>query len=86
MANPELLNRIRGEYLEMPGLRLTHAQACRLWGLDPETCAAALGDLLIERFLHRTRDGAYLALPVPRQLRGNASATSRLLERTQRTA
>ena len=30
----ELLGRIRGEYLEMPGLKLTLAQAQRLWGLD----------------------------------------------------
>jgi hypothetical protein len=30
-----LFQRIEGEYHEMPGLKLTEAQAQRLWGLDP---------------------------------------------------
>ena len=30
----EVLRRVQGEFLEMPGLRLTGAQARRLWGLD----------------------------------------------------
>src|SRR5947209_3850150 len=30
----ELVGRIRSEFLEMPGLRLTVTQASRLWGLD----------------------------------------------------
>ena len=34
----ELLMRIRAEYLEMPGLRLTTVQARRLWGRDDVTC------------------------------------------------
>jgi hypothetical protein len=37
----ELLRRIRAEYLEMPGLRLTAPQAQRLFGLDSETWDAA---------------------------------------------
>jgi hypothetical protein len=56
-----LLTRIRGEYGEMPGLRLTFAQACRLWHVDADTCQTVLEDLLAQRFLHRTRDGAYCA-------------------------
>ena len=32
-----LLTRIRGEFLEMPGLRLTSAQAARLWAVDRRT-------------------------------------------------
>ena len=55
----EILNRIRGEYLEMPGLCLTHAQAQRLWGLDAQTCAAALAVLTGEHFLHLQQDGTY---------------------------
>ncbi len=54
-----LLSRIRGEYLEMPGLRLTFAQACRLWHMEASTCKAVLEELTAERFLHRTEDGAY---------------------------
>ena len=29
-----LLRRIRSEFIEMPGLRLTPAQAARLWGME----------------------------------------------------
>ena len=54
-----LLSRIRGEYLEMPGLRLTFAQACRLWDMEATTCRAVLEELTEERFLRRTEDGAY---------------------------
>jgi Fic family protein len=51
--------RIRGEFLEMPGLHLTLEQAARLWHMDAATCAVALRRLVAERFLVRTRSGAY---------------------------
>ena len=57
-----LLERIRGEYREMPGLRLTLPQACRLWQLDAETCEAVLHLLIAERFLSRTPANAFIAL------------------------
>lgn len=38
--------RIWREYLEMPGLRLTLEQACRLWGVDEPTGATLLQDLV----------------------------------------
>ena len=56
----ELLRRIQGEYLEMPGLRLTIAQAQRLWGLDRSACDAALAALVDAKFLTRTQDGAFI--------------------------
>ena len=56
----QLLTRIRAEYTEMPGLRLTLLQARRLWGLDVLTCAAALASLESAGFLAKTRDGAYI--------------------------
>jgi hypothetical protein len=59
IARKEMLNRIRGEYMEMPGLRLTHAQAQRLWGLDPQTCASLLASLTDDRFLCQRNDGTY---------------------------
>lgn len=55
-----LLYRIRGEYLEMPGLRLTLEQAARLWHMDTAVCAAVLMQLVAERFLTCTRHGAYV--------------------------
>jgi hypothetical protein len=58
----EVLRRVQGEFLEMPGLRLTEAQARRLWGLDADSCGALLGALVDARFLFRTRDGAFMRL------------------------
>jgi len=58
----EMLRRVRGEFLEMPGLRLTEAQARRLWGLDEAACGAVLGRLLDAKFLFRTRDGAFMRI------------------------
>lgn len=57
-----LLYRVRGEFLEMPGLRLTIEQATRLWHMDAATCASVLMQLVSDRFLTRTRHGAYVRL------------------------
>ena len=54
-----LIERIRGEYLEMPGLRLTLPQAQRLFGLDPAACALVFETLTRERFLTRSHDGRF---------------------------
>lgn len=56
----DVLRRVQGEYIEMPGLRLTIAQAQRLWGLDRAVCDALLGTLVEAKFLFRTRDGAFV--------------------------
>ncbi len=62
-TDDRLLARIRGEYDEMPGLRLTFSQACRLLQVDDTTCRAVLEQLVVERFLYRTHDGAYGTFP-----------------------
>jgi hypothetical protein len=62
MRIDEVLQRIQGEYVEMPGLRLTAAQAQRLWGLDRDVCDALLGALVDAKFLSQTRDGAFIRL------------------------
>ncbi len=59
-ATDEALRRVQGEFLEMPGLRLTEAQARRLWGLDAASCGALLGALVDAQFLFQTRDGAFM--------------------------
>jgi hypothetical protein len=56
----DVVRRVRGEFLEMPGLRLTPQQARRLWLLDERACEAVLGALVKARFLARTRDGAFI--------------------------
>jgi hypothetical protein len=59
-ALDDVLKQVQGEYIEMPGLRLTTAQAQRLWGLDRAACDALLGALVDAKFLFRTRDGAFV--------------------------
>jgi hypothetical protein len=54
-----LLYRVRSEFLEMPGLRLTPAQAARLWALDRLTSERILDGLTLAGFLFRNGDGAY---------------------------
>ena len=69
MRFDEVLQRIQGEYVEMPGLRLTAAQAQRLWGLERDICAALLGALVDAKFLSQTRDGSFVRLDGARPTR-----------------
>jgi hypothetical protein len=55
-----LMDRIRAEFIEMPGLDLTPAQAQRLWGLDQLTCEYLCNRLLEDGFLSRTSRGTYV--------------------------
>jgi PAS domain S-box-containing protein len=54
-----VLERIRAEYLEMPGLLLTLAQAQRLFGIERTLCQAVLDALVDAKFLRATSDGRY---------------------------
>ena len=54
------LVRVKSEYLEMPGLKLTEAQARRLWGLDGNTCRVVLVTLIERGFLKRSANGHYV--------------------------
>jgi len=56
----ELLQRVRAEFLEMPGLRLTRAQARRLWAVDEASSDAILGVLIDARFLVYSGNVAYM--------------------------
>lgn len=57
-----LVRRLKSEFLEMPGLKLTEAQARRLWALDATSCASVLDSLVKTNFLFKTRDGAFMRL------------------------
>ena len=46
-----ILDRVRGEFNEMPGLRLTPEQASRLWDLEPRACTEVLRRLVASSFL-----------------------------------
>lgn len=56
----EMMRRICGEYLEMPGLVLNRAQARRLWQVDDAVCEELLESLVQSHFLRRRPDGSYV--------------------------
>jgi hypothetical protein len=53
------LRRAQAEFLEMPGLKLTVAQASRLWHFDSALCTAVLSRLVEQRFLIETRNHSF---------------------------
>ncbi len=65
----DIVRRIQGEFLEMPGLRLTEPQARRLWALEPSLCSAVLTELVDDGFLLRTREGAFIRVDVGRPVK-----------------
>ena len=50
-------NRVRNEFMEMPGLRLTVGQAARLWGLELPACEKVIDALVGAAFLRWTPAG-----------------------------
>ena len=56
----DVLQRVRAEYREMQGLRLTQRQAQRLWDLDSSTCETVLEILESTGFLRRIFDQSYV--------------------------
>jgi hypothetical protein len=54
------LDAILGGYAHMPGLRLTCAQACRLYSLSDARCQGMFDALVDAGFLTRGADGAYV--------------------------
>jgi hypothetical protein len=57
--NSELVERIRAEYLEMPGMTLRLEQVARLCGIERTTCKVVLDALVAVNFLCLKPDGAY---------------------------
>lgn len=57
MENNTLVERVRSEFIEMPGLRLTPAQAARLWGMDEVLCQNVISALVRSAFLRWTSRG-----------------------------
>lgn len=55
-----LTRRIRDEFNEMPGLRLTLHQASRLWGLERDLCRAVIDQLVASSFLRWTAAGTVI--------------------------
>jgi hypothetical protein len=76
--SPELIRRIRGEFIEMPGLKLSFQQACRLWNLSGSACREALDALRAEGFLYQTPSGAFIALPSATRMLKSESPSRRV--------
>lgn len=58
-AAPHVVQRIRAEYLEMPGLTLRPEQVQRLCGVDSAQCESVLEALVDSGFLAKRADGSY---------------------------
>lgn len=54
-----LVQRIREEFEEAPGLSLTLSEASPFWGLDDPTCERVLAQLLKTGFLSLGVDGRF---------------------------
>jgi hypothetical protein len=52
-----VLRRVRAEFAEMPGLRLTPAQASRLLGVERDACQVVIETLIASSFLRWTAAG-----------------------------
>jgi hypothetical protein len=55
-----LSQRIRAEYLEMPGMILTTDQVSRLCGMERSACQTVLDALVDAQFLTLKSDGTYV--------------------------
>ena len=58
----DVVHRLRAEFLEMPGLRLSSAQVQRLCGIERTLCQTMLDTLVTARFLCVKGDGTYARL------------------------
>lgn len=84
MPHTALLRRIRSEYLEMPGMRLTLEQAQRLCGIEPALCKAVLDALVEARFLCLRPNGTYaravdgIDVPQPRPAKADLGTRAKV--------
>ena len=60
-VDARLIDRILGEYREMPGLALTIDQAQRLWRCDAATARRAIDGLVAGGVLQWSRDGRVIS-------------------------
>lgn len=61
-VSDRLQQRAEAEYREMPGMKLTAAQAARLWHLGVKESARLLDSMVRSGVLYRAKDGAYLLI------------------------
>jgi len=61
-SRARLVGRVRGEFSEMPCMRVTCAEAARLFGLRPDVCARVLADLAGAGDIRQGPDGRFSRL------------------------
>jgi hypothetical protein len=77
-VDQRVLEGLRAEYLEMPGLKLRIEQVQRLCGIEQTMCKLVLDALVKTSFLCLTSDGTYVRLtegssPRPRPVKALTS-------------
>ena len=84
----QAFDRIRAEYLETPGMRLTPAQVQRLSGVDVAICKRVLDDLVLATCLHPDDDGVYArgSEGVPRLRTAKAELNARPIRISERVS
>lgn len=60
LPDERLVQRLRAEYIEMPGMKLTIEQVRRLCGIEETICRTVLESLVQTRFLFLRADGTYV--------------------------
>jgi hypothetical protein len=58
-SRQQLLQRVRAEFEEFPGVKLTVKQAQRLFGIRQDVCERVLDSLVRDGFMRRNPDGCY---------------------------
>ena len=81
----DVVNRLRAEFLEMPGLRLTSGQVQRLCGVEKTLCQLGLDSLVATKFLYVKTDGVYARITDgevshPRVVRAGLGLRARLMK------
>lgn len=84
MTFAHAVDRVQTEFIEMPGLELTMAQAVRLWQLGADDCRFVIDALVDAGFLTWTPQRTIVR--VGRDLRGTASRHSHVPVRSRRSA
>ena len=80
----DVVNRLRAEFMEMPGLRLTSRQVQRLCGVEQTLCQLGLDVLVEMKFLSVKSDGVYArttdgAVSRPRMARAGLGLPARVV-------
>jgi hypothetical protein len=55
----EIISAVVGEFNEMPGMKLTRDQFCRLWHLPHDEAERVIGSLVTSGFLRKDSENRY---------------------------